>query len=107
MLTHVAGGLGANTSLLEGHNLGWKIALVLKGIAQPSILSTYASERYAVAYDLIDMDRQLVKATAELSDPRLSLDDDSADSAAARNKRMQDLQVLNSNVCPYFLPHLL
>lgn len=91
------GGLGANTSLLEGHNLGWKIALVLKGIAQPNILSTYATERYAVAYDLIDMDRQLVKATAELSDPQLSLDDDSADSAAARNKRMQDLQILNSN----------
>lgn len=52
------------------------------------------------------MDRQLVKATAELSDPQLSLDDDSADSAAARNKRMQDLQILNSNVCLSVLPHL-
>ena len=59
-----------------------------------------------MAYDLIDMDRQLVKATAELSDPQLSLDDDSADSAAARNKRMQDLQILNSNVCLSVLPHL-
>ena len=59
-----------------------------------------------MAYDLLDMDRQLVKATAELSDPQLSLDDDSADSAAARNKRMQDLQILNSNVCLSVLPHL-
>ena len=54
-----------NTSMLEGHNLGWKLALVLKGIAKPEILSTYGAERHPVAYNLISMDRQLVQAAAK------------------------------------------
>ena len=54
-----------NTSMLEGHNLGWKLALVLKGIAKPEILSTYGAERHPVAYNLISIDRQLVQAAAK------------------------------------------
>lgn len=39
-------------------NLGWKIASVVKGICDPSILSTYQSERRRVAQDLIDFDHK-------------------------------------------------
>ncbi|KAK7053492.1 hypothetical protein VNI00_004118 [Paramarasmius palmivorus] len=59
-------GMGLNTALLEGHNLAWKLALVLKGVVRPSILSTYATERHAVGKQLVSMDRQLVGLYAGL-----------------------------------------
>lgn len=51
-------GQGMNISMQDTFNLGWKIALVLKGIANPNILSTYAAERRQVAQDLIDFDHR-------------------------------------------------
>jgi phenol 2-monooxygenase (NADPH) len=51
-------GQGMNVSMQDTFNLGWKIALVLKGVAKPEILSTYASERRQVAQDLIDFDHR-------------------------------------------------
>jgi len=39
------GGFGGNTGIHDAHNLAWKLALVLKGIAGPELLSTYESER--------------------------------------------------------------
>lgn len=51
-------GQGMNISMQDTFNLGWKIALVLKGIANPKILSTYAVERRQVAQDLIDFDHR-------------------------------------------------
>ncbi|TFK36294.1 FAD binding domain-containing protein [Crucibulum laeve] len=59
-------GLGLNTALLEGQNLAWKMALVLKGLAKPEVLSTYATERHAVAKQLVEMDRRLVGLYAGL-----------------------------------------
>ncbi|KAI3392008.1 hypothetical protein diail_6335 [Diaporthe ilicicola] len=51
-------GQGMNVSMQDTFNLGWKIALVSKGIADQSILSTYAKERRQVAQDLIDFDHR-------------------------------------------------
>lgn len=51
-------GQGMNVSMQDSYNLGWKIALVAKGIAQPSILKTYQSERRRVAQDLINFDHK-------------------------------------------------
>ena len=45
-----------NVSMQDSYNLGWKLGLVVKGIAQPSILKTYQSERRRIANDLIDFD---------------------------------------------------
>jgi len=39
------GGFGGNTGVQDAHNLAWKLALVLQGLAGPRILSTYESER--------------------------------------------------------------
>ncbi len=38
-------GLGLNTSIEDGLNLSWKLALVLKGKASPGLLQTYEIER--------------------------------------------------------------
>lgn len=51
-------GQGMNISMQDCYNLGWKVALVAKGLAKRSILSTYQSERRRVAQDLIDFDHR-------------------------------------------------
>jgi phenol 2-monooxygenase len=51
-------GQGMNVSMQDAYNLGWKIGLVVKGIAQPSILKTYQSERRRIAKDLIEFDHK-------------------------------------------------
>lgn len=66
-----------NTSMMDTYNLGWKLASVIHGTAQPSVLSTCKSssrcneppsetppfadntERHAVANDLIEFDRKI------------------------------------------------
>jgi hypothetical protein len=39
------GGFGGNTGVQDAHNLAWKLAMVLKGLAGPELLSTYEPER--------------------------------------------------------------
>lgn len=48
-----------NVSMQDTYNLGWKLALVVQGVAKPSILKTYESERRAFAQALIAFDRRL------------------------------------------------
>ena len=42
------GGQGANTGVQDVHNLAWKLAMVLKGLADPALLNTYDVERQPV-----------------------------------------------------------
>lgn len=42
------GGFGGNTGVQDAHDLAWKMAMVLKGIAGPDLLSTYDLERRPV-----------------------------------------------------------
>ena len=42
------GGFGGNTGIHDVHNLAWKLALVLKGIADSKLLDTYDVERRPV-----------------------------------------------------------
>ncbi|KAI4179030.1 MAG: hypothetical protein LQ346_007292 [Caloplaca aetnensis] len=51
-------GQGMNVSMQDTYNLGWKLAMVVKGIAKPSILKTYETERRAVAEELIAFDQE-------------------------------------------------
>ena len=43
------GGTGMNTALQSRYDLGWKIAWVVQGWADPALLDTYESERRVVA----------------------------------------------------------
>ena len=52
-------GQGMNVSMQDTYNLGWKIGLVVKGLAKRSILRTYQSERRRIAQDLTAFDQQL------------------------------------------------
>jgi phenol 2-monooxygenase (NADPH) len=51
-------GQGMNVSMQDSFNLGWKLAHVLQGRAEPSLLQTYSQERQSIAQNLIDFDRQ-------------------------------------------------
>jgi 2-polyprenyl-6-methoxyphenol hydroxylase-like FAD-dependent oxidoreductase len=42
------GGFGGNTGIHDAHNLAWKLALVLKGVAAPELVDTYELERKPV-----------------------------------------------------------
>jgi 2,4-dichlorophenol 6-monooxygenase len=47
-------GLGLNTAIQDSHNLAWKLAAVIKGEADPSLLDSYESERQAIGARNVD-----------------------------------------------------
>jgi 2-polyprenyl-6-methoxyphenol hydroxylase-like FAD-dependent oxidoreductase len=49
----VIGGQGMNTGIQDAHNLAWKLALVMRGVAPTWWLETYESERRRIAADVI------------------------------------------------------
>jgi len=58
-----AGGFGLNTGVQDAQNLAWKLAAVLNGAADPSLLETYEAERRPVARVVVD------RAVRELAAP--------------------------------------
>ncbi|KAJ7127079.1 FAD binding domain-containing protein [Mycena epipterygia] len=55
-------GQGANAAIGDAHNLGWKIAHVLRNWAKPSLLHTYEVERRRYAQDLIAFDKVIAES---------------------------------------------
>ena len=47
-------GLGSNTSIQDAFNLAWKLAYVLNGKADPSLLATYDVERSPIAEQIVE-----------------------------------------------------
>jgi 2-polyprenyl-6-methoxyphenol hydroxylase-like FAD-dependent oxidoreductase len=47
-------GQGMNTGLQDAYNLAWKLALVIKGDAQPSLLDSYQDERHPVISKVVN-----------------------------------------------------
>jgi len=47
-------GLGSNTSIQDAFNLAWKLSLVVKGQAAPSLLDSYQSERAPIGKQVVD-----------------------------------------------------
>ncbi|PFH50293.1 hypothetical protein AMATHDRAFT_75697 [Amanita thiersii Skay4041] len=54
-------GQGMNASMNDTHNLAWKLAHVVRGWADISILKTYEHERRKYAQDLISFDKQFAR----------------------------------------------
>lgn len=60
-----AGGQGMNTGIQDAFNLGWKLALVLRGGASADLLESYEAERMPVARSVVNLtDRMTRAATA-------------------------------------------
>jgi 2-polyprenyl-6-methoxyphenol hydroxylase-like FAD-dependent oxidoreductase len=59
------GGQGMNTGIQDAFNLGWKLALAVRGEAAPGLLDTYQEERYPVGQAVLrgtDLGTRLVLA---------------------------------------------
>ncbi|KAJ7662150.1 FAD binding domain-containing protein [Mycena polygramma] len=80
------GGQGLNSSVQDVINLGWKLALVHKGLAAPALLDTYSEERLRVI-------AQMLKLTTELYNKTFSGKDDEG------WRRGGDLRMLGVNYC--------
>jgi 2-polyprenyl-6-methoxyphenol hydroxylase-like FAD-dependent oxidoreductase len=50
-----AGGQGMNAGIQDMINLGWKVAMVLRGAARPELLDTYETDRLPVIRQLVAM----------------------------------------------------
>ncbi|GAA1261454.1 MULTISPECIES: FAD-dependent monooxygenase [Streptomyces] len=48
------GGQGLNTGVQDAHNLAWKLALTVRGLATDDVLESYHSERHPVAQEVVD-----------------------------------------------------
>lgn len=58
--THSSGAAqGMNTGMHDSVNLGWKLSLVLRNLARPSLLDTYESERLPNVHKLIKYDKDI------------------------------------------------
>lgn len=54
-------GLGSNTCIQDSFNLSWKINLVFKNIASPSLLSTYNTERQPIGAQLVTASNDMLR----------------------------------------------
>ena len=59
-----AGGQGMNTGIQDAHNLGWKLAAVVRG-ASPRLLDTYEAERRPVAAGVLALSNARLQQTME------------------------------------------
>ncbi|KAA1474341.1 hypothetical protein DENSPDRAFT_803931 [Dentipellis sp. KUC8613] len=58
-----AGAQGANTGMQDAANIAWKLALVVKGLAKPTLLDTYEIERQPVVAEMLELTTHLHSAT--------------------------------------------
>ncbi|KAF7366420.1 FAD-binding-3 domain-containing protein [Mycena sanguinolenta] len=81
------GGQGLNSSVQDVANLGWKLALVQKGLASDSLLDTYSEERLRVIAQMLELTTSLYRKLFQ---------DRKNDEAWARGG---DLRMLGVNYC--------
>ncbi|WP_116204115.1 FAD-dependent oxidoreductase [Amycolatopsis circi] len=86
-----SGSYGATTGIQDAHNLAWKLAAVLGGVAGPQLLATYEQERLPVARVTLEQALLLLRVRHSGSQDELTSIDDMAmmfgyryDSAAIR-----------------------
>lgn len=60
------GGLGSNTCIQDAFNLAWKLDMVEKNLAHPSLLSTYNTERQPVAAHLVTESNDILRLSFPL-----------------------------------------
>jgi 2-polyprenyl-6-methoxyphenol hydroxylase-like FAD-dependent oxidoreductase len=65
------GGFGGNTGVQDAHNIAWKLALVLRGLAGPALLDTYDAERRPAGFQAVE---QAYNRYVLRSDPDLGTD---------------------------------
>lgn len=81
-------GLGSNTSIQDAFNLAWKLAYVLQGYADASLLATYSPERAPIGRQVVQRANQSRKEYAKLHEAFRTVG--SADPVAATVAKLRD-----------------
>ncbi|KAG1882163.1 FAD binding domain-containing protein [Suillus subluteus] len=63
------GGQGLNSGVQDAFNLGWKLALVQKGLADKSLLETYSAERLPVISEMLGVTTSILNKAMSSGDP--------------------------------------
>ncbi|CAL8584823.1 hypothetical protein XPA_010406 [Xanthoria parietina] len=98
-------GQGMNVSIQDTYNLGWKIAMVVKGIAKPSTLKTYETERRSVAQELIAFDQEYSRLWS--SRPKKAITDQDGINIADFERAFLQQQLFSSGFGVHYGPGLL
>jgi 2,4-dichlorophenol 6-monooxygenase len=85
-----ANGLGANVSMLDAYNLAWKLQLVLSGVAAPTLLDSYSTERQPIGRDVI---RRSMQSVQEAADVPLSLGYRPGQSRKEREEQLREFRL--------------
>jgi 2,4-dichlorophenol 6-monooxygenase len=59
-------GLGSNTSIQDAYNLAWKLHHVVAGLADPSLLDSYDTERAPIARQIVERANQSIADTGRI-----------------------------------------
>ena len=102
-LSSPMGGEGINSALMDGANIAWKLALVLRGAAKPSLLDSYAFERgladrhvLEVSNEIHGMIMQLVAMCREGKAPSVPPQEAAEALAGLRRRAMLDVSYKGS-----------
>jgi 2,4-dichlorophenol 6-monooxygenase len=87
-------GLGSNTSIQDSYNLAWKLALVLKGLATPSLLETYNQERSPVARQVVNRATQSLAEYSQILDALELVTAKDEESIKAKIDKLQDTDLV-------------
>lgn len=102
-LSSPLGGEGLNAALMDGADIAWKLSLVLRGAAKPSLLDSYAVERGLADRHVLDVSDEvhatvmgLVATYADGRVPEVPAGDPAEDAAARRKRLMLDVSYAGS-----------
>ena len=97
------GGEGINAAFMDAADIAWKLALVVRGAAKPSLLESYAIERgiadrhaLEVSNDIHSHIMALVAAFQKGGEPKLPTSTKDELAAAARKRSMLDISYAGS-----------
>jgi hypothetical protein len=104
-LSSPLGGEGLNAALMDAGDIAWKLALILRGAAKPSLLDSYATERGLADHHALEVSdavhglvMQLVAVCRDGGFPSLPPEDPAKHLAGLRRRLMLDVSYAGSKL---------
>ena len=101
-LSSPLGGEGLNAAFMDAADIAWKLALVVRGAAKPSLVDSYAIERGIADHHVLEVSDEIhtfvmnLVAMCERGAAALPPPDAARDMAAARRRSMLDISYAGS-----------
>jgi 2-polyprenyl-6-methoxyphenol hydroxylase-like FAD-dependent oxidoreductase len=104
-LSSPLGGEGLNSAFMDAGNIAWKLALVLRGSAKPSLLDSYTTERGLADHHVLEVSDEvhqlvtgLVSICRDGGAPSVPSGDPTQNMAGARRRLMLDVSYAGSTL---------